>query len=594
MEKLLGGDLIARMLKAEGVDDVFGIIDGTYFGLYSSLRKYGIQLITPRHETSAAHMAGAYARLTGKLGVCIASNGPGVANILPGVAVENGEGNRVLLITSTRRVGIGYPDRGGTYQYFNQVGVIKPMAKWSGAAMSFARLPELMRRAFRVSFRGRPGVVHVDVPENIMNSEDVAPAVLAPHEYRRTEPIAPSGAQVEAAAELLLASSLPIIHAGSGVIHSAAYKELKELAELLSAPVLTSWAARGVLPEDHPLAVSMIHVELNHRIRNDADTVLTLGSRLGETDWWGKAPYWRAPTQQKMIQVDIDEEILGLNKPTTLAVLADIKLFLQELIDVIKRRQTSEGVNGRQARLTEYARLRAEHRAKLDSRLESDGLTAGHVARACEAAFPDDAVCVIDGGNTAIWAHFYRSVKAPNTILQTAKFGMLGAGVAQALGAKIALPNRQVYCIIGDGAMGFQPQEIETAVRNKLVVTYLVCCDRQWGMVKMNQQYTLQKYRKIVEGLGQKFASLNAINESLPPLDAINADLGEIKWDLLAESMGAHGERVGSPDQLRGALERAQASGVCSVIHCDVDPVAHMWAPSLKAFKDMHQEPAGH
>jgi len=125
--QIRGGERIVRMLKAEGVEVVFGIIDGSYFGLYSTLGANGIRLVTPRHETSAVHMAGAYARLTGKLGVCIASNGPGAANALPGVAVENGEGNRVLLITSWRRTPIVGPDRGGTYQYFDQVNVMRPM-----------------------------------------------------------------------------------------------------------------------------------------------------------------------------------------------------------------------------------------------------------------------------------------------------------------------------------------------------------------------------------------------------------------------------------------------------------------------------------
>ena len=133
MAHMTGGEILARMLKEEGVEKVFGIIDGTYFGLYSNFQKYGIDLITPRHEATALHMAGAYARLTGKLGVCMASSGPGVANALAGIAVENGEGNRVLLITSSRRSGISSPDRGGAYQYFNQVSVIKPMAKWAGS-----------------------------------------------------------------------------------------------------------------------------------------------------------------------------------------------------------------------------------------------------------------------------------------------------------------------------------------------------------------------------------------------------------------------------------------------------------------------------
>jgi len=150
MDSISGGALIARMLQAEGVEVVFGIIDGSYFGLYASLRDVGIRLVTPRHETSAVHMAGAYARLTGKLGVCIASNGPGAANALAGVAVESGEGNRVLLITSWRRSQIVNPDRGGTYQYFDQTAVIRPMSKWSEAAESFDRIPERGHRERRI------------------------------------------------------------------------------------------------------------------------------------------------------------------------------------------------------------------------------------------------------------------------------------------------------------------------------------------------------------------------------------------------------------------------------------------------------------
>jgi acetolactate synthase-1/2/3 large subunit len=151
MSETSGGEVLARMLQAEGVEKVFGIIDGTYFGFYSSLHKLGIEIVTPRHETCAAHMAGAYARLTGKLGVCMASNGPGVANLLPGLAVENAEGNRVLAITSCRRPQIVYPDRGGTYQSFDQVGAISHLAKWSHAVVSFDRVAELGRTALRTS-----------------------------------------------------------------------------------------------------------------------------------------------------------------------------------------------------------------------------------------------------------------------------------------------------------------------------------------------------------------------------------------------------------------------------------------------------------
>jgi acetolactate synthase I/II/III large subunit len=584
MPSITGGGLVAAMLAAEGVEVVFGIIDGTYFGLYAAFEEHGIRFVGPRHETSAAHMAGAYARLTGKLGVCIASNGPGVANVLPGVAVENGEGNRVLLITSSRRTGIAYPDRGGTFQYFDQVAVTKPMTKWSGAVPSFERIPEMMRRAFRMSFKGRPGAVHVDLPENVMNGsfKTAGPDVRPPETYRRTAPIVPDPEAVVRSAELLTASRQPMIHAGNGVIASGAFDELRAVAELLRAPVTTSWAGRGAQAETHDVAVPMIYVEVNNRVRNDADVVLALGTRFGETDWWGKPPYWRSPAEQKLIQVDIDEDILGVNKPLTLGVLADIRAYLTALRGELERRGSVGDTGPRDAKLAEYRGQMKKARAELDEKLEKSvqGVHPAQVAGSCQRVFDDDSILVIDGGNTAVWANFYHRVKAPNTVLTTAKFGMLGAGVSQALGARVACPDRQVYCIIGDGAMGFHPQEVETAVRNDLPVIYLVLCDRQWGMVKMTQQFQMKPLKTL-------------IRKSLSPEETINTDLGEIRFDLLAESMGAHGERVSEPEALEPAIRRCLETGRCSVIHVDVDPVAHMWAPSLKHFKEMHQEPKG-
>src|SRR5512137_1563778 len=365
MSEISGGEVLARMLQAEGVEKVFGIIDGTYFGFYASLHKLGIEIVTPRHETCAAHMAGAYARLTGKLGVCMASNGPGVANILPGLAVENAEGNRVLAITSCRRPQIVYPDRGGTYQSFDQVGAISHLAKWSKAVVSFDRVAELARTALRHCYEGRPGVVHLDVPETIMNGKVKAEvAIWQPHQYRRVEPILPSPAQVERAADLLSAAELPIIHAGSGIIHAGAYDELRRVAELLHAPVTTSWAARGVLPETSELAIPMPFIPLNNEVRNDADVVLAIGTRLGETDWWGKAPYWRHPSEQKMIQVDIDGHILGANKPATVAVLADIRLFLAALAVELERRRPDMNLDSRRRQLARYRATIAAERAK--------------------------------------------------------------------------------------------------------------------------------------------------------------------------------------------------------------------------------------
>lgn len=584
MADTTGGAMLARMLAREGVDKVFGIVDGTYMQLLAHCVELGIDLISPRHEAVAAHMAAAYARLTGRLGVCIASNGPGVANMLAGVAVENAEGNRVLLLTSSRRTGITYPDRGGAYQCFDHVGVIGRMAKWSQTAGSFERIPELMREAFRHCYSGRPGVVHLDVAENLINGWSPELPLPQSHQYRRSTPVEPDSAAVDWATDMLTAARLPVIHAGGGVIHALAFAELAEVAELLHAPVTTSWSARGVLAETHPLAWPLIHIEACNRLHNAADVVLALGTELGETDWWGKPPYWGPPSRQQLIQVDIDDSRLGRNRPADLNILGDARVFLRMLLSRLRERRAGSPSDERRQLVAELAEAKAAHRAELDATLANTGapMVTAHVPAICRRVFDDDAVVVLDGGNAAVWGQFFTELRVPNTLLSTAHFGHLGAGIGQALGAAVAYPGRQVYCVIGDGAMAFNMQEIETAVRHGLHVVFLVCCDRQWGMVKMTQLLHRQQFGHLFErAFGPDHSR------------TINTDLGEIAWDQLGAAMGAYGERVSDPKDLEPALRRCLAEERCAVVHVDVDPAAHLFAPGLQYFKDMHQEPAG-
>jgi len=205
-------------------------------------------------------------------------------------------------------------------------------------------------------------------------------------------------------------------------------------------------------------------------------------------------------------------------------------------------------------------------------------LTA-HVPVACQEVFDEDAVAVFDGGNTSVWSHFYHRVKTPNALLSTPHFGHLGAGPGQALGAAVARPGKQVYCIIGDGAFGFHLQEVETAVRHGLNIVFVVICDRQWGMVKMTEQFALKPVKTM-------------IRKSLSAEEMIATELGEIAFDRLAEAMGAHGARVADAAELRPALRSCLESGKCAVLHVEVDRVKHLWAPGLQDFKRMHQEPA--
>lgn len=583
---LTGGALVARMLAAEGVTDLFGIIDGTYFGLYRALGDAGITLHSPRHEAAAAHMAGAYARLTGRLGVCMASNGPGVANVLPGVAVEQGEGNRILLITSARRVGIGHPDRGGTYQYFDQTAVTAPMTKWSEYCPSADRIPEMLRQALRASFTGRPGVVHLDIPENILNQPTgiEASAVRAPETYRRVTTIPPDPVQVERAARMLIEAEQPVIHAGSGVYHSEAERELARLARLLAAPVTTSWAARGVLPEDRDEAIPMTALDVNDEVRGAGDVLLVVGSRMGETDWWGKAPNWART--QRTIQIDIDDNRIGVNKPLEVALLADARDALSAIADEIERLGVGDR-SAQRAALESWREAIAKQQAKQVRPLEKHGspVHPAHVPATAQEVMPEDTVWVFDGGNTVVWANFLHTATVPRSILSTFKFGMLGAGMGQALGAAVAAPDRRVCVITGDGAFGMHPTEVETAVRLGLPIVFVVLVDGQWGMVKMSQQIASAPVLTI--------ATKMLTGSNLPEGRTVYADFAPCRYDLMAEAMGAHGEHVTDSADLEQALIRARDCGRAAVVQVDVDNVEHLWAPGLQAFKKMHQEPKG-
>jgi len=351
------------------------------------------------------------------------------------------------------------------------------------------------------------------------------------------------------------------------------------VAERLHSPITTSWSASGSAPHTNPLVWPISAIEGTNEVHNRADVVLVLGSRLGETDWWGRAPNWN--TDQKVIQVDIDEAVLGMNKPVDVPIVADTGVFLDALGFAL-----DDAPQPSAKRRAIVAQLQANRDGKArklaDSHLGSGSvpMATGDVPAIARTIFDDDAIFIADGGNTAVWSSFFWQVRQAGTTLGTPHFGHLGAGVGQALGAAEAFRDRQVCCIIGDGAFGMHPQEIETAVRNGHRVVFLVISDRQWGMVKMSQSIARHPVKMMVK-------------KRLDPDETTGTDLGEIAYDELARSMGAHGERVTDAQELPDAIRRSIASGTCAVIHVDVDPTKHLWAPGLLHFKKMHTEPEG-
>ncbi|MGD8316836.1 MAG: thiamine pyrophosphate-dependent enzyme, partial [Myxococcales bacterium] len=266
-------------------------------------------------------------------------------------------------------------------------------------------------------------------------------------------------------------------------------------------------------------------------------------------------------------------------KATDLVVLADARAFLSALAEELDRNPPSDvRLKANRSRTAGLKEGQSKVRAQLDAALQNTAspMHSAHVPAACKRFFGDDAVYVFDGGNATVWASFFSEINRPDALLSTFKLGMLGAGVAQALGGQIAKPNAKVVCITGDGAMGFHLQELETARRHQLPVIYLVLCDKQWGMVKLTQTIGLGMLRPVI-GTQQQ--------------GTINADFEEIAFDQVAKAMGCHGERVSDPAEIEAALQRCVDSGKPSVIHVDVDPNMHLFAPGLQEFKAMHQEP---
>ena len=582
MAEIFGGAVVARMLKKEGVEQFFGIVDGTYSHLCVSAADEGLRMVTPRHESVAAHMAGAYARVTGRLGVFIASSGPGVANVLSGAAVEHLEGNRVLLITSSRRRGVTGPDRPGAYQAFDQHRVIRGIAKWSVYIRDFERIPDRMREAFRRSYSGKPGLVHVDIPEDVINGSGPEPEFLEPAQYRSFAPLPPPPDQVKAAARMLSEAKMPMIQAGSGVTHALAFSELQEVAELLNAPVTTSWAANDSLSHLSPFACPMSLTEMVNAVRNTADACLCLGSSMGETDWWGKAPYWAAPDKQKFIQVDLEAAAIGRNRRVDLGVVADVKAFLTDLAAELKKMDTGANKDERRAFLAKLGEAKQQGRKAVEEGMAAMPASPVHALQAAvslRALLPPDTIFVLDGGNTVLWGSSVGCVQ-PNTCLSTWHMGHLGTGQGYALGAALGKPGAQVCLFTGDGAMGFHMQELETAVRYGLKILFVIIADKQWGMVKINQMVAMGPHKERYT---------NALKDQ----DSVNCDFGPIAWAEAARAMGMPGENAKSVEEFQAVAARFAAQAGPALIQVDVDPGAHMRCPVLKTFKDMHSEPAG-
>jgi acetolactate synthase-1/2/3 large subunit len=404
--------------------------------------------------------------------------------------------------------------------------------KWNAPVFEWTRIPELVRMAFREMFSGRPGPVHLDVPGPTLYAEaDPATAPIFAHEAGHASPPQASDAQLEAAAKLLASAKTPVIFAGTGVDRAWANSALIALAEQLGCPVIPSLAGRAVMPHDHPLCF-LSQSPAADELRRNADVLLVVGSRLGNLD----VPfdkYWGDPANCKLIQVDVDPRHIGVSRPVALGIVADARNALEGLGARLRgRKVASEGRTDVQARRKDYGAWVEALRTQVAG-WNGPGIHPAQAIAVIGQVFGNEPVYVADGGMTSLWAAMALPSTRPSSYHSIMEFGMLGTGIPSAIGAKLGAPDREVVCVTGDGAAGFNVMELQSAAREGVKLTVIVMAEGEWTMEIPNE---MARY-------GATFGT----------------GMGEVRWDLVAQGLGCHGEYVQSMAELPAALERARA-----------------------------------
>ncbi|HME02833.1 MAG TPA: thiamine pyrophosphate-binding protein [Solirubrobacteraceae bacterium] len=553
MTEITGGKLFARSLQAEGIEFLFGLPSPESDPLLVELREHGIRLVPVRHEAAAVHMAEGLYKTTGRVAAVLGNPGPGSANLLPGVLTAKHEGVPVLVITSQHRLGIVYPSSPATFQGQDQLDLFRPAVKWGGPVFEWVRIPEVLQLAFREMWNGRPGPVHVELPAPVLYEEgdDEGVRVLAPGRYRGTGPQA-SNAQLDEAAAMLASAERPIVISGTGVDRAGANDALLEVVDLLGCPVLTTMAGRPTVPSDHPNYVFGFG-PAGDQVRSESDLLLVVGSRMGNLDL-PYDRYWGDPSGQRLIQIDVDPGNLGVTRPLTLGIVADARSALEG----IATRLHATDLPARDGDdLTRYRALDEQARAAQAGPIldwQGPGIHPAHAAGVIGAVFGPEAVYTVDGGNTSLWAYNVLPATRPRSYHSILELGMLGTGIPSAIGAKLGAPEREVVCVTGDGAAGFNIMEMQSAARENLPITTIVFAEGSWTMEEPNE---LDLY-------GETFGTAQ----------------GEIRWDLVAKGLGCHAEYVERIEDLEPALRRAQEHAGPSVVCVHTDHDANLAVPA--------------
>ena len=533
MAKVTGSYLIAKTLKEEGVEKLFYLMGGPDFDIVMGCQDFGIETIDFRHEQAAAFAAHAYARVTGKPGVCTAASGPGTLNLLTGVYAASIDCSPMVILGGASAVHeIGRE----SFQEVDQERIMEPICKYWHRPTMAARYPEIVSTAYRQAMSGRPGPVYIDCGADVLYEEVEEDEAVAPTRAARKSVPAGDPAAVKEAVDMLAEAERPVIFAGGGVFFSGASPELERLVDLTSTPFYTAPMSRGVVPEDHAVSFQ----GARSTALRESDLVLVIGTRM---NWM--INYGRRFADAKVVQIDIEASEIAHNRDVDLGIVGDAKAVLGQMVSEVEARPEDFGGRLESPWISRLQEDNERRSGQQDILLNSDQVPV-HPLRLCKEIrdFLDrDAILCVDGNEILHFGRQSLPTYVPGHRLNSGVTGTMGVGLPYGIGAQIAKPDKQVLVLHGDGSMGMNAMELDTCVRFNLPVVTVISNNAGW-------------------------------TARTPDRRKPGRELGFTNYDGMARELGAHGEKVTDPDEIRPALERAFASGKPAVVNVIVEPTA--------------------
>ena len=531
--QLTGAEIVVECLIEQGVDTVFGYPGGAILNVYDALYKYQDKIyhVLTSHEQGASHAADGYARATGKVGVCLATSGPGATNLVTGIATAMMDS--VPMVAITCNVGKSLLGK-DSFQEVDIAGIVMPITKHSFIVKDIESLADTMRKAFYIARSGRPGPVLVDV------TKDVTGAVWE-YEPRRPATVTREVGNIrkedlEAAVEMIKAAKQPFIFLGGGAVISGASEEIRELARRIDAPVCDSLMGKGAFPGDDPLYTGMLGMhgtKASNLGVTKSDLLIVLGARFSDRVTGNANTFAK---NAKILQVDVDAAEINKNVMVDTAIVGDVREVLRRLLKEVPEKKHPEWVSYIQE-LKENYPLKYDHTQ----------LTGPYIIEKLYELTKGDAIITTDVGQHQMWAAQYYKYKEPRTLLTSGGLGTMGYGLGAAIGAKTGCPDKTVVNIAGDGCFRMNMNEIATAVRCGRPLIQIVLNNHVLGMVR--------QWQTLFYG---KRYSHTILNDS-------------VDFVKVSEAMGAEAIRVTKMEEVEPALKRALSASGPVVLDCWID-----------------------